>query len=146
MMDAHPEVGLVHTGGYFIDDDGNELKENPLKFPWPKTSTGDVLLELVPHNKIIASSVLVRRSCFDEVGLFNPSYFGSGDWEMWYRIAEKFHIGHIDEPLTLYRVHAGSASHFNEKVLLDDLRIRECMVERFPTYQGRFVDKVLREM
>ena len=146
MMDAHPEIGLVHTGGYFIDDDGNELKENPLKFPWPKTSTGDVLLELVPHNKIIASSVLVRRSCFDEVGLFNPSYFGSGDWEMWYRIAEKFHIGHIDEPLTLYRVHAGSASHFNEKVFLDDLRIREWMVERFPTYQGRFDDKVLREM
>jgi glycosyltransferase involved in cell wall biosynthesis len=146
VMDARPEIGLVHTSGYFIDDEGQELKENPLKFPWPKTSTGDVLLELVPHNKIIASSVLVRRECFEKVGVFNPTYFGSGDWEMWYRIAERYHVGHIDEPLTLYRVHAGSASHFNEKVFLDDLRIREWMAPRLAGYAGRFDASTLRSL
>ncbi len=141
MLDAHPEIGLVHTGGYFIDDEGNELEENPLKFAWPKTSTGDVLLELVPHNKIIASSVMSRRECFEKVGKFNTEYFGSGDWEMWYRIAEQFHIGHIDEPLTLYRVHAGSASHYTEKIARDDVRIREWMAERIPGYTAKGYDQ-----
>lgn len=146
MMDARREIGLVHTGGYFIDDDGNELKENPLGFPWPKTSTGDVLEELVWHNKIIASSVLVRQSVFDDVGVFNTAYFGSGDWEMWYRIAEKYHVGHIDEPLTLYRVHAGSASHFNEKIFRDDLRIREWMLPRLESYQDRLGEAEVKEL
>ncbi len=137
MLDANSQIGLVHTAGYFIDDDGNELKQNPLGFPWPKTSTGDVLLELIEHNKIIASSVLVRRACFETVGNFNTSYFGSGDWEMWYRIAERYHVGHLDEPLTLYRVHAGSASHYTDRVSDDDRRIREWMVPRIQAYEGR---------
>lgn len=141
MMDAHAEIGLVHTSGWFIDDDGNKLEENPLGFPWPKTGTGDVLHELVPHNKIIASSVLARRECFDTVGNFNESYFGSGDWEMWYRIAERYHIGHIDEPLTLYRVHAGSASHHTQRVIDDDRRIREWMLPRLLSYTERGWDR-----
>jgi len=137
MLDARPEIGLVHTGGYFIDDDGNELKQNPLGFAWPKTGTGDVLTELIAHNKIIASSVLVRRECFENVGSFNTDYFGSGDWEMWYRIAERYHVGHIDEPLTLYRVHAGSASHSTDKVAADDRRIREWIITRLDSYRER---------
>ncbi|MCH7905596.1 MAG: glycosyltransferase [Armatimonadetes bacterium] len=137
MMDAHPEIGLVHTAGYFIDGDGNEIKDNPLGFEWPKTSTGDVLPELIPFNKIIASSVLVRRECFEKVGKFNTSYFGSGDWEMWYRIAEEYHVGHVDEPLTLYRVHGGSASHLTDKIAKDDRRIREWMTPRIDGYADR---------
>ncbi len=137
LMDSHPEIGLVHTAGYFIDDDGNEIKENPLGFDWPRTGTGDVLQELIPHNKIIASSALVRRECFEKVGEFNTDYFGSGDWEMWLRIAEEYHVGHIDEPLTLYRVHGGSASHSTDKIAKDDLRIREWMTPRLGVYAKR---------
>ena len=137
MIDSNPKIGLVHTAGYFIDGDGNELEVNPLGFVWPRTSTGDVLLELIPYNKIIASSVLARRECFEKVGKFNTDYFGSGDWEMWFRIAEEYHVGHIDEPLTLYRVHAGSASLFTDKIAEDDRRIREWMVPRFDSYADR---------
>ncbi|MCH8978200.1 MAG: glycosyltransferase [Armatimonadetes bacterium] len=147
MLDANPKIGLVHTAGHFIDGDGNELKVNPLGFEWPRTGTGDVLLELIPYNKIIASSVLVRRECFDKVGKFNTDYFGSGDWEMWYRIAEEYHVGHIDEDLTLYRIHEGSASHFKERVVDDDRRIREWMLPRMNGYFDRGWDnRALRNM
>lgn len=137
MLDANSRIGLVHTSGWFIDGEGERLHVNPLGFEWPKTGTGDVLLELIPYNKIIASSIMARKACFDKVGKFNTTYFGSGDWEMWYRIAEEYHIGHIDEPLTLYRVHAGSASHFVSKVADDDRRIREWMLPRMKTYLNR---------
>lgn len=137
MMDANQEIGLVHTAGYFIDGDGNEIEDNPLGFEWPRTGTGDVLAELILYNKIIASSVLVRRECFEKVGAFNTTYFGSGDWEMWCRIAEEYHVGHIDEPLTLYRVHSGSASHFRQKIAMDDRRIREWLTGRIDGYKNR---------
>ena len=85
LLDAHPGVGLVHTGGGFIDGEGNATEGNPLGFRFPTFETGDILRGLVFENKIIASAALVRRECFDRVGEFDESYFGSGDWEMWWR-------------------------------------------------------------
>lgn len=130
LLDANPRVGLVHTNGAFIDGSGARVEGEPLGFEFPRTETGDVYLDLVYANKIIASAVLVRRECFDSLGLFNPDYFGSGDWEMWLRIAEKWDVGYIDERLTYYRVHGTNASHNLEKIWKDDERLRIWLDER----------------
>lgn len=138
LLDAHPEVGLVHTAGYFIDADGKQTEGNPLGFAFPRFETGDILLGLVYENKIIASAALARRACFEDVGYFNREYFGSGDWEMWWRIAEKWHVGFVDEPLTMYRVHGANASHKLEKIWRDDQKLREWMTGRLMEVRGRF--------
>lgn len=140
LLDTHPRVGLVHTDGAFIDGHGDKMAGSPLGFSFPRTETGDVLLALIDANKIIASAALVRRQCFDELGGFNDAYFGSGDWEMWYRIAEKWDIGYVDEPLTFYRVHGANASHRLDRIWKDDQRLREWIAERAPSYKGRFSD------
>ena len=143
-MDAYPEVGLVHTDGEFIDGSGNVTPGSPLGFEFPRTATGDVLLDLVAANKIIASAALVRRRCFDELGGFNEAYFGSGDWEMWYRVAEVWQIGFVAEPLTFYRVHGSNASHKLDRIWKDDERLREWIVPRLAGYEGRFPADRLR--
>lgn len=139
LLDAHPEVGLVHTGGHFIDGEGNRTEGNPLGFAFPRFETGDILLGLVYENKIIASAALARRVCFDELGGFNREYFGSGDWEMWFRIAEKWHVGFVDEPLTLYRVHGANASHKLERIWRDDEKLRDWIATRLEEVPERFV-------
>jgi glycosyltransferase involved in cell wall biosynthesis len=138
LLDGHPGVGLVHTGGHFIDGDGKQTEGNPLGFAFPRFETGDILLGLVYENKIIASAALARRACFDEGGGFNREYFGSGDWEMWFRIAERWHVGFVDEPLTLYRVHGANASHKLERIWRDDEKLREWIAGELPEYAGRF--------
>ena len=137
LLDAHPEVGLVHTGGHFIDGEGNRTEGNPLGFRFPTFETGDILRGLVFENKIIASAALARRECFERVGEFNPSYFGSGDWEMWWRICERYAAGFVDAPLTLYRVHGANASHKLERIWRDDERLREFFAERIDALDGR---------
>lgn len=137
LLDAHEEVGLVHTGGWFIDGEGNRTEGNPLGFRFPTFETGDILRGLVYENKIIASAALVRRACFDAVGEFNESYFGSGDWEMWWRICERYAAGFVSEPLTLYRVHGENASHKLERIWQDDERLREFIAERIAALDGR---------
>jgi glycosyltransferase involved in cell wall biosynthesis len=145
LFEAHPKVGLVHTGGYFIDAEGHQLSGSPLGFAFPRFATGDVLLGLVYENKIIASAALVRRSCFEELGGFNEAYFGSGDWEMWFRVAEKYHVGFVDEPLTYYRVHGDNASKKLEKIWKDDQMLREWMGPRLETFGDRYpADDLLR--
>jgi glycosyltransferase involved in cell wall biosynthesis len=140
LLDAHPEVGLVHTGGYFIDGEGNRTEGNPLGFRFPTFETGDILRGLVFENKIIASAALARHECFDTVGEFNPAYFGSGDWEMWWRICERYSAGFVNEPLTLYRVHGENASHKLERIWQDDEKLREFIAERIDALDGR-IDK-----
>ena len=145
MMERFPRVGLVHTDGYFIDGKGVIRKDSPLGFAFPKTETGDVLLALLYHNKIIASAALVRKECFDDLGGFNEEYFGSGDWEMWYRIAEKWHIGYVSEPLTMYRVHGANASHKLDKIWIDDQKLREWIAPRIDSYSDRFDSEELKK-
>lgn len=130
LLDAHPEVGLVHTGGYFIDGDSNRTEGNPLGFRFPRFETGDILLGLVFENKIIASAALARTEILRELGGFNERYFGSGDWEMWFRVAEVADVGFVDAPLTLYRVHGANASHKLERIWRDDEMLREWIQER----------------
>jgi hypothetical protein len=56
---------------------------------------------------------MVRRSCLDEVGLFEPrlSRFNvNEDWEMWLRIAARYPFKVIKENLVYYRQTIGSSS------------------------------------
>jgi glycosyltransferase involved in cell wall biosynthesis len=138
LLDSHPEVGLVHTNGHFIDGSGQQRAGNPLGFRFPTFETGDILLGLVYENKIIASAAMVRRECFRKVGVFNDAYFGSGDWEMWFRIAEAYQIGCVQSPLTLYRVHGANASHKLERIWRDDQMLREWMLPRLERLESRF--------
>ena len=139
MLDANQQIGLVHTGGWFIGEDGEWLEDPaPLGFVFPKTHTGDVLALEILYNHIITSSVLVRKECFEARGSFDDRFFGSGDWQMWLRIAQKYEVGYIDEPLTFYRVHGLNASHQKEKINEDDARIREWIT----SWQPKFADRI----
>ncbi|MCS7208439.1 MAG: glycosyltransferase [Fimbriimonadales bacterium] len=124
LLEANSKVGLVHTGGRFIDAHGQVLSRNPLGFEWPRTPTGNVIELLVRCNQIIISSVLARRECFERLGGFREDLYGSGDWEMWFRVALEYDIGYIDEPLTMYRVHGCNASFQRRRVYEDDVKVR----------------------
>ena len=138
LLEREPDVALVHTGGGFIDGKGHQIEGSPLGFRFPQFETGDILLGLVYENKIIASAALVRRVCFEKLGPFDPTYFGSGDWQMWYRIAEDYLVGFVPEKLTSYRVHGANASHKLERIWKDDQRLREWMAPRLDRLDMRF--------
>jgi glycosyltransferase involved in cell wall biosynthesis len=146
LLDADPKVGLVHTAGTFINAEGERTEGNPLGFAFPTFETGDILLGLVYENKIIASAALVRRACFEQLGGFNDAYFGSGDWEMWFRIAEAHNVGFVDQPLTHYRVHGANASHKLERIWRDDEKLRTWIAERLTKIEpNRFPDADLQK-
>lgn len=53
------------------------------------------------------SLVLVKKECFDKVGLFKEDMPSCQDWEMWLRIAKKFNVGCVKKPLLIYYDHRG---------------------------------------
>ncbi len=100
-LDARPEVGLVHTAIRYIDEQGREINR-----VLGVQGDGAVWKEVVVHNPVrCGSTPLVRRECFEVVGVFDPTLTFSEDWDMWLRIASSYHFATINEPLTLYRQH-----------------------------------------
>jgi glycosyltransferase involved in cell wall biosynthesis len=126
LFSANPKLGMVHTSGWFIDDDGARHPDpRPLGFPFPDLPSGNVLPNLMFNNQVITSAALIKREVFDQCGLFDPSFYGCGDWHMWLRIAQKFEIGFVPEPLTFYRVHGSNAALNDQRMFEDSHRIRE---------------------
>lgn len=57
------------------------------------------------RNVITTSSVLMRRVCFDVVGLFDEELFSGHDADMWIRVGESFGLISLDQPLIKYFIH-----------------------------------------
>lgn len=53
---------------------------------------------------------LIPKACFDECGFFDESLRTVQDYDMWFRLAEKYTIDHIPEVLVKSRHHSGQGS------------------------------------
>lgn len=110
LMEANPEVGAVFTMSQGIDELGRYIQ--PGTQTLPRQLRGRQVFDfkalfnaiLRYGNFLRTPSVMLRRSAVKAVGGFNESDFlTSADLEMWLRIARKYEIGIINEPLLNYR-------------------------------------------
>lgn len=101
LLDCRPEVGLVHTAVCYIDENGGETGRMLDTY-----GDGDVWREVVLHMLVrCGSTPLVRRECFETVGVFDTDLSFAEDWDMWVRISARYHFAVIHKPMVLYRQH-----------------------------------------
>jgi glycosyltransferase involved in cell wall biosynthesis len=102
LLDALPnQVGLIYTGFFRIDASSKRVLSEVL----PK-ERGNVFHALCRGNWIgTCSTVLLRRSCFDNAGLFDEDLASGADYDLWLRISKEFEVDFINEPLVFYNVH-----------------------------------------
>jgi glycosyltransferase involved in cell wall biosynthesis len=101
---AHPDVGLVATDCF------TEPGRKWPAIPGPVRAVRETLRRVVARARFGPSSVLVRRECFDRVGLFDPTLRSVEDKDMWVRLADRYPVARLAAPLCWYREHAGSMS------------------------------------
>ena len=124
----NPDVGLVATGYYVIDKEGNRLRE--ARPNWSGRSYQ--LLKMMLACISAQVSVMVRRECYDVVGPYRTDIMGE-DYEMWIRIARRFAVETIDEPLACYRRHDGNITKLKHKQLeLDVVRFISSYLQEIP--------------
>ncbi len=107
VLEENPEVALVYTWVAYIDETGK-----PTGRVFKNQAEGDVWKKLTERNIVECGSVaMVRRSCFEAVGLFDCN-LGSyvEDWDMWLRMASRYPFKVVKEPLVYYRQCSSSAS------------------------------------
>ena len=70
----------------------------------PPTDCDDIRWRLLFSNALLHSSVVIRRSLLDEVGVYNESIGYGEDYELWSRVASRFAVANLARPLVLYRL------------------------------------------
>lgn len=113
VLAADARLGAVYTGLQFVNSKGERLPQ-----PCVSTVPSDQLYDRLLDGEFFApSAVLVRRTCFERVGIFDVALRASEDWDMWLRVAQVYAFAGIAQPLLNYRVHGSNMSGDPEYML-----------------------------
>jgi len=92
----NPHYGMVAIRCSSISPDGRLREKNrPGKSGW-------VLTDLFKANFIRTSSAMIKKECFDTVGMFDELLPECEEYDLWLRIAKKYPVGFINDPLAVY--------------------------------------------
>jgi glycosyltransferase involved in cell wall biosynthesis len=95
-LEENPQWGMVATRCSSISPDGRFRRHNrPGKSGW-------ILTDLFKSNFIRTSSAMITRECLEQVGVFDTSLPECEEYDLWLRIAHRYPIGFINQPLTVY--------------------------------------------
>ncbi|MCD6400322.1 MAG: glycosyltransferase [Anaerolineales bacterium] len=112
--DASPEVGVVYTGMWKI----NREKRKYWYTPRIKPEDGIVYEEALNRVRGIGLvAAVIKRECFNKVGVFDESLPRFIDLEFFIRLSQYYLFQHIDEPLVNY-YHTENSISSNTEVLI----------------------------
>jgi glycosyltransferase involved in cell wall biosynthesis len=105
LFDAHPGVGLVYSAFDQVDEYSQPFREcRPFASDYVRDGLAEfgdlIFLNYIPH-----SGTLIRRTCHEALGYYDPRLPYAGDWELWLRVASRYEVGYLSAPLYAYRVH-----------------------------------------
>ena len=127
-MDSHPEIGMVYTSAYCIDENGARTKDE-----YEATVSGWVYEHIaffVPIT-ITLPTVMVRKEVLDKVGVFDEAMERFEDTDMWRRISKYYQINALHERTCLLRTHMDNSLTYQ-----DPRRISDAL-----DYYARKIDK-----
>jgi len=115
-LQANPTAGIAFCRSKLVDSDNNVLGDD-LEYqdaPFRTICATDVLIpgarmgQFLLYGCVISnlSAALFRRACFEAAGNLSSDYRACSDWDLFFRMAARFDIAYIAEPLNLFRQHA----------------------------------------
>ncbi len=114
-MRAHPTAGIAFCRSLMVDErdhiigDDYEVREKSFRDRCASDTllTGAEMSRFLMHSCVIPnlSAALIRRECLDTVGNLSPSYRANSDWDLFFRIAAKYDVAYVAEPLNKFRQH-----------------------------------------
>ena len=103
-----PKLGAVFTLPSLIDENNNPLpnESSPIFFNKNFNSRFEFLRYFFFNcNFLLGPSMMIKKSCYDKVGLYDPRLLQLQDFEMHIRLClAGYELKLIEEPLTYYRI------------------------------------------
>jgi Glycosyl transferase family 2 len=144
-FEKHEELVLLGTTYKKIDAEG--MSVGIRKLP---TMCGDIRWSLLFFCPFVHSSVMLRKlPVLEKVGFYSESFNYAQDYELWSRIARRFPVANLREPLVQYRITPTTMTSTYGAVVQDEIsRIRLANVKHIleRNNAGRTVGKVTEMM
>jgi len=106
----NPDAVMVYTDFHQIDSNGTVKKEIKNKNHEKGGLFEEEISYLLYTCHIPHCAAVVNRVLLLDLGMYNPSFPRTCDWDLWLRIAIKWPIGYINEALYYYRIHKNNMS------------------------------------
>lgn len=108
LLDAGEGTGFCYCEMKFIRLDGKTVLYVPRREISTVRKSGYLYPELLRRNFIGGPTLLVRKECFDTLGLFDERLAIFEDWDMVLRLSKKYDAAFVPEPLYDYFEHEKS--------------------------------------
>lgn len=124
-MSQSNSIGLVCGRYYIIDCSGVIVDElsGINKYSNREELLNDMLIKNVLGG---GQNAIVRKECFDKVGLFDETMKVSEDRDLWFRIAKFYDVIILDKLLFKYRIHINNIS---KNILLSKMG-KKCFIRK----------------
>ena len=117
-LQAQPELRICHTDEIWIR---RGKRVNPRQIH--AKHGGWIFRQCLPLCAMSPSSIVIHRSVFEEVGLFDEQLPACEDYDLWLRICHRYPVLLVDEPLVVK--HGGHDDQLSTRIWgLDRFRIR----------------------
>lgn len=106
-LKAHPEVMLLGTSVYFIDESG-KMTGKCIALAKPRD-------ELFKDNQFSHGSTMFKKDVINRLGGYNELFRYVQDYELWLRIAEFFEVRNLTQILYKLRFHKGTIGFTSQR-------------------------------
>ena len=127
-LENKPKLDGVYCGFYHIDLGGEILSKVIRVVP-----ADELYNRLIEGNFIVTPGLVMRKACYDVVGLFDTGLTIGEDADMWLRLARSFTISGIEAPLVKIRIH-------NQNSMVDTDIFSQSLLTRTEKHFGSFDD------
>ncbi len=129
-LENNPQAGVAYSWVSSIDENKKYLRISSCC-----TAKGDVYEILLKGNFLAnGSNPMFRSQAIKEVGGFNTSFTNAEDWDMYLRVASRYHFVAVPSPQILYRITPTSKSSNVFKMEAASLQIIEQAFQHAPNY------------
>ncbi len=122
------DAAVLLTFGHYCRIDAAGVQKD--KQPETPKLQRDLLRQMIHRNIIhCPSQVMMRRTAFDTIGLFDETIRGAADWDMWIRAAAHGAIVQDSRVVTFYREHPDQWSRQGMLITTASVRVMKKTAE-----------------
>ncbi|SMC50185.1 Glycosyltransferase involved in cell wall bisynthesis [Desulfocicer vacuolatum DSM 3385] len=135
------DLGMVFTEHSLFDETGIYRREINKK----KLLNGNLAANILLLSGVGTPTVMVKKSVFDEQGMFEEFMVYAEDDNLWIRIAANYPVRLIDEPLVLVRDHPCRLTRNKQDIFRNSLINIQLLCSRYGSRVKKCVEPVVRK-
>lgn len=139
LLESRPELGAAHGQAW---PTGPDLVPYGAPFPAGPLPSGWIFNELLTYWPQLGS-IVVRADVAAEVGDFDTSLHSEEEWDWILRIARRYPIGRIEQPVMLFRQRGSMDDELNRRRLPDTVRVFHRHTRHMGAFQRLLLQRVI---